>query len=393
MNSIRQTKSELPRRGFIALAGGGIVLATMPLAGCACGFPPAAVQAWRPISDDAEIRRWMLAHGLLAPNPHNRQPWVADLRRAGEITLICDGERLLPQTDPFGRQILVGCGAFIELAVIAAAERGYRVRIEPFPAGEPGLRQLPGNLAVARLSVERDTTLQKDPLFAQIRRRHTNKGAFDNTRKVPVPLWTTFQGAAGENGLLAGAITEAASMAQVRRFTRESYEIECITDRTWLESARLMRIGPDEIDKNRDGISLMGSLPRLLSAVGMFDRFEVPQRGSTSFQRVMDRWAAFETGSGYLWMASKGNSRSLQLAAGRAYVRAHLQATAAGVDMHPLSQALQEFVEVKPQYAALHGLLGFDPATTTVQMLARVGYGTSAAGPSPRRDLGQLIRT
>jgi hypothetical protein len=62
------------------------------------------------------------------------------------------------------------------------------------------------------------------------------------------------------------------------------------------------------------------------------------------------------------------------------------------VDMHPLSQALQEFVEVKPQYDALHRLLGFDPATHTVQMLARVGYGAAVVGPSPRRELGQLIR-
>ncbi len=385
-------QSALERRRFIQLVGGGVVLAAAPLASCTSGNPSAAVQAWQPANDNTEIRRWMLAHGLLAPNPHNRQPWVADLRREGEITLICDGDRLLPQTDPFGRQILIGCGAFIELAVMAAAERGYRVRVEPFPAGEPGLRELPGNRAVARLAVERDTALAKDTLFTQIRRRHTNKSAFDNTRTVPAPVWAALQRAATDNGLLAGAITEAGPMAQVRQLTRQSYEAECITDRTWLESARLMRIGPDEIEKSRDGISLMGNMPRLLSAVGMFDRFEVPQRGSKSFERVMDRWAAFETGSGYLWVASKGNSRSQQLAAGRAYVRAHLQATAAGVDMHPLSQALQEFVEVKPQYNALHRLLGFDPATNTVQMLARVGYGAAAAGPSSRRELDHLIR-
>ena len=385
-------QSALSRRRFIALAGGGVVLAAAPLAGWAASYPAAAVQAWQPASEHTEIRRWMLAHGLLAPNPHNRQPWVADLRREGEVTLVCDGERLLPETDPFGRQILIGCGAFIELAVIAAAERGYRVRVEPFPAGEPGPRELPGNRAVARLMVERDTTLAKDTLFAQIRRRHTNKSAFDNTRMVPAPVWAALQRGATDNGLHAGAITEPGPMAQVRQLSRQSYETECITDRTWLESARLMRIGPDEIVKNRDGISLMGNAPRPPSAVGMPDRFEVPRRGTPGYQRVMARWAAFETGSGYLWVASKGNSRSQQLAAGRAYVRAHLQATAAGVDLHPLSQALQEFVEVKPQYDALHRLLGFDPATNTVQILARVGFGATAAGPSPRRELDQLIR-
>jgi hypothetical protein len=392
MSATTSAPSALPRRRFIELVGGGVVLAAAPLAGCASGYPNAAIQAWQPANDNAEIRRWMLAHALLAPNPHNRQPWIADLRREGEINLVCDGQRLLPETDPFGRQILIGCGAFIELAVMAAAERGYRVRVELFPAGEPGLRELPGNRVVAQLRIERDANTAKDALFAQIRRRHTNKSAFDNARAVPAPVWAALQRASADNGLLAGAITEASPMAEVRRLTRESYETECITDRTWLESARLMRIGPDEIEKNRDGISLMGTMPRVLSAVGMFDRFEVPRCGTSGYQRVMDRWAAFETGSGYFWLASKGNSRSLQLAAGRAYVRAHLQATAAGVDMHPLSQALQEFVEVKPQYDALHRLLGFDPATNTVQMLARVGYGAAAAGPSPRRELNQLIR-
>jgi nitroreductase len=29
----------------------------------------------------------MLAHGLLAPNPHNRQPWPADLRRERQMSL------------------------------------------------------------------------------------------------------------------------------------------------------------------------------------------------------------------------------------------------------------------------------------------------------------------
>ena len=368
------------------------MLAAAPLAGCASDYPSAATLAWQPANDSTDIRRWMLAHALLAPNPHNRQPWIADLQREGELSLICDGERLLPQTDPFGRQILIGCGAFIELAVIAAAERGHRVRVEPFPAGEPGLRELPANRVVARLVIERDANLAKDALFAHIRRRHTNKNAFDNTRSVPAPVWAAWQRSATELGLLAGAVTDTSPIAQVRRITRASYETECITDRTWLESAQLMRIGPDEIEKNRDGISLMGTMPRLLSAVGMFNRFEVPKPGSSGYQRVMDRWAAFETGSGYFWVTSPGNSRNLQLAAGRAYVRAHLQATAVGVDMHPLSQALQEFEEVQPQYQALHRLLGFEPARNTVQMLARVGYGAAAAGPSPRRELGQLIR-
>jgi hypothetical protein len=382
----------LPRRRFIQLAGGGVVLAALPLAGCSTTYPDSAVRAWQGPDNGVDVRRWMLAHGLLAPNPHNRQPWIADLRTQGEIKLICDGKRLLPETDPFGRQILVGCGAFIELAVIAAAERGHRVRVETFPEGEPGPQQLPGGRTVARLLIDKDTTVAKDALFAQIRRRHTNKGPFDSARTVPDTAWQTFKTAAEEKGLLAGAVVDPTAMATMRQITRESFEIEIVTPRTYLESANLMRIGPDEVEQNRDGIPLMGSMVRLMSSVGMFDRFEVPQRGSSNYSRTMGRWAAYETGSGYFWIASRDNSRSTQLNAGRAYVRAHLQATAAGVDMHPLSQAVQEFAEVKPQFEALRKLLGLAATPNTVQMLVRVGFGTAAAGPSPRRDLAQLIR-
>ena len=36
-----------------------------------------------------------------------------------------------------------------------------------------------------------------------------------------------------------------------------------------------------------------------------------------------------------------------RVTAGRAHASAHLQATAADADMHPLSQALQEFTEMR----------------------------------------------
>jgi hypothetical protein len=382
---------EHSRRRFIKLAGGGAVLAAAQLSGCSSGYPSAAVKAWRPIGETTDVRRWMLAHALLAPNPHNRQPWIADLRREGEITLVCDGDRLLPETDPFGRQIMIGCGAFIELAVIAAAEKGYRVRVDAFPAGEPGPAELPGNRVVATLKLTADATISRDALFAQIRRRHTNKTAYDNQRQVPANVWQAMQSVVSGADLLLGAVTDAEQMAQVRKLTRDSYYAEMTTARTYLESAHLMRIGGSEIERHRDGISITGAMPQLMSAIGLFNRFEVPTNGSANLKRMMDRWQAFESGSGYLWLVSRGNSRKIQLDSGRAYVRAHLRATAAGVDMHPLSQALQEFAEVQPQYEGLHKLLGFDAATTTVQMMARVGYSVVAAEGTPRRELDDIV--
>ena len=382
---------ELSRRRFIKLAGGGIVMAALPLAsGCSSGMPPSAIAAWQP-NDMLDLRRYVLAHALLAPNPHNRQPWLADLRRDNEITLTCDETRLLPETDPFGRQIVVGCGAFIELAVMAAAQRGYRADVQLFPDGEPAMDKLPGGSAIARLVLKRDAAVATNPLFAQISLRRTNKGAYDVARVVPAAQWAQFIAAGSDFGLTAGAVTEVSGMQSVRDITRASYEIETLTPRTWLESGRLIRIGPDAIEKHRDGISVISAMPRLLAAVGLFDPLDVPTRGSSSYRRMMERWAAFETGSGYLWIASPGNNRQAQVNSGRVYVRAQLMATAAGISLHPVSQALQEFAEVAQPYQAIHRLLGLDSTGSTLQMLARAGYPIEPVGPSPRRDLDELI--
>ena len=382
------------RRAFISLVGGGAVLAaTAPLTGCSSEIPEGAIQSWRHPDRESDTRRFMLAHALLAPNPHNRQPWIADLRDAGRIHLNCDADRLLPETDPFGRQILIGCGAFVELAVIAAAQRGVSVKVELFPGGMPADQTLPGGSRVATLVLGEPGSATAEPLFAQITRRHTRKSVYASDRAVPETLVSSWAETATRFGLVSGVATGTAAMDPIRKITREAFEIEATTARTWLESARLMRIGPAAIAANPDGISLNSPLVRALHMVGLFDPMEVPARGSKTLERVMERWVPFETASGFLWLASPENTRPMQVAAGRAYVRAHLLATAAGVDMHPLSQALQEFAEMRGPRQAIHKTLGLAGSRQTLQMLARVGFATEPRGPSPRRSLESLLRT
>jgi hypothetical protein len=382
------------RRKFISLVGGGVVtvaLAQSTSSAFASTYPEKAVQAWKPIPPSIETRRWMLAHGLLAPNPHNRQPWIADLRKEGEISLICDGDRLLPETDPYGRQILIGCGAFIELAVMAAAQRGVGVTVNLFPSGEPAVNELPKGCVVARLVLGASGSASKNELFGFIHKRHTNKGAYDSAKAIPAVQWNQLTASAVSAGLIGGFVSDTQQREVIKTITRDAYEIEITTPRTYLESARLFRIGASEIETHRDGISITGMMPLILSKMGMFNRFEVPVKGNSNHKRTMERWLPFETGSGYLWMASNGNSRQQQVDIGRAYVLAHLRATALGIDMHPLSQAVQEFAEVKTLNLALHKSLGLEVQKQTLQMLVRVGYANAPAEGTPRRSLDSAM--
>ncbi len=85
---------------------------------------------------------------------------------------------------------------------------------------------------------------------------------------------------------------------------------------------------------------------------------------------------------GYLWITSPGNSRIDQIRAGALYARANLAASAAGLAMHPVSQALQEYPEMDIEYKALHRRLNVvEPQR--IQMLPRVGYAPTVAPAAP----------
>lgn len=388
----------MQRRQFIRLAGGGVLGSTLAAAGCSTALPDEALAAWAGPAGETEARRWALAHALLAPSSHNRQPWLVDLREPNVITLHVDRDRLLPETDPWFRQIVVSQGTFIELLLIALKERGLAPQLQLFPQGEFAARTL-DDRPVARVSWDPTAAAPaRDPLFAQILRRHTAKVAFDVARAVDpahaAALLTALP--ADVPGLRCGHTLQPEAVERLRSLCLDAARVEVGTPRTALESARLMRIGPDEIRRHRDGISINDLVPRAATALGLFDREQAPQPGSRTFDRVIERFAEHtRTAMGFTWLlteAAPGRTRSAEVGAGRAFVRQQLAATALGLQMHPMSQAPQEFPEMKPHHDALHRLLtGRDDGAVTVQMLSRLGYCAPVA-PAPRRPLDSLIR-
>ena len=89
-------------------------------------------------------------------------------------------------------------------------------------------------------------------------------------------------------------------------------------------------------------------------------------------------------------MVTDGNDRMTQVNAGRAYARVQLAATAQGLALQPLQQALEEYAEQAMPYADVRALLGAPLATQTVQMWARVGYGPPCRS-APRRGVAAQL--
>jgi nitroreductase len=377
------------RRLFAVTAGALVAVGGGTSAFLLTREPHAARAPWDPAAadtrDDARLRALALA--ILAPNPHNRQPWLFELVGEHTIAVFCDLDRRLPETDPFDRQITIGFGCFLELLAMAAAADGHLAEIMLFPDGEPQPRLDGRPLAVVTFA--RAGATQPDPLFAHLHDRRSNKEPFDTTRTVPAEALATLVAAAPD---LTSATAAPELVQALRALTFRAFELEAATPRTHLESIRLLRIGKAEIEASPDGIDIGGAVPELLAAAGLLTREAAADPASEAFAQTTEMYRdIMHTGMAYVWLVTAGNTRADQIAAGRAWARVNLAASATGLSAHPVSQALQEYPEMQEEARALPILLGVPGNPARVQMLARIGYGP-VVPPSPRWPLETRIR-
>lgn len=369
------------------------LFATTPLlasAGCAgATVTPDPYAAWRqPGQGESDPRRFTLAHGLLAPNPHNRQPWLVRMEGADAMSLYVDRTRLLPATDPFSRQIVVGCGAFLELIAQSAPRLGLVAGIQAWPQGAPGPEL--DDRPFARVVLKPEPGVTAGPLFEQIVRRRTEKVPFLPDRPADAAVQAVLAAAVGP-GLVAGETREPGLRDSLADICWKAWEIESGTPRTHMESVRLMRIGKAEVVRNPDGIDLSGGMMEVLARAGVMTREALADPDSFASRSGKDMYRKMvEATPGFLWIRSETGDRLAQLAAGRAYARAQLAASAQGLVLHPWSMALQEFAEMAGPYQQVQALLGARP-DAPVQMLARMGAVRKPSDPSPRRRLDDLI--
>ncbi|MEM6729278.1 MAG: twin-arginine translocation pathway signal protein, partial [Pseudomonadota bacterium] len=223
----------LTRRKTLALLGGGaIVAAGGGLAAEITRSPRTASAPWGQAGAYVDPRMRALSWAILAPNPHNQQPWLVDLGEPGVATLYVNQDKLLPHTDPFSRQITIGLGCFLEVLRMAALEEGMVTSANLFPEGEDAAK-LDGR-PVARITFE-DGTTAPEPLFAHVPARRSLKEPFDVSRPVDAVQLAALE-ASALPGARIGTSADPDFIADFRLLTREALEIELLTPRTFKES-------------------------------------------------------------------------------------------------------------------------------------------------------------
>jgi hypothetical protein len=366
------------------------VLAAAPaLASCGQTLPD-PTSPWRnPGAGERDPRRFGLAHAILAPNPHNTQPWLIALDSSDGMTLYCDLGRRLPFTDPLDRQITLGCGAFLELYRLAATHLGYTPTITMFPQGEPATRLDQRPLAKVTLNPHASAT--PDPLFAHITVRRTNRDPYDPTRVPGVDDMQKLADAASlATGHVAWAI-ESDRVARLRDLVWRAFDREMHTPGALAETFSWLRFGHDDVARHRDGLAIEGPLIGPLKMFGMFGRAQMLDPNSIANKQALQDWQRKAmTAPAFAWLSTPDNDDTPRgrLAAGMAYARMNLAATAAGLAIHPWSQALQEYAAMADLYREMRAML--QNRQDFPQMLVRVGY-ADPVEPSARRGVDALI--
>jgi len=375
----------LTRRNILMTGGAAALIGGVGAVGIAHGPGLAKARApWGQAGTSfGDPRLDALAYAILAPNPHNRQPWQFDLVGEDRIDVHIDLDRRLPHTDPLDRQITIGFGCMLELLRIAAAEKGYVAELTPFPDGESQPRLDGGRIAQVIFTAASDA--RKDSLFTNILERRSTKEPFDRGQPVAADTLSKVI-AAGQGDLEIGGTVEAAQRDRIIDLAWQGFTIEYETDLTRRESIDLMRIGNRAVVDNPDGIDLGGVQMGLFKMTGIVTPEGLDTPGSTAFEQGVKMYdPIIHSAQGFTWIKSADDTRVTQLQAGRAWVRMNLAAQQVGLCIHPLSQILQEFPEMAVPYQAIRDELDVE-AGGAVQMLGRIGY-TKFPAASPRWPL------
>ena len=309
---------------------------------------------------------WYAAVARWAPSKHNTQPWRFVVR-SRSLEVWTDPSRMLPETDPHRRELIISCGAAVQLACVAARAHGY----------EPAVALLPDGVGsfVARL-VEIGpwlATEQDRSLLAAVPFRRTDRGPLDGNL-LPASLPFLLQSAAAAQGATLKMVSTPGDRLTLAGLVERADRLLVQRGRVDQEIAHWLR---EPGDARRDGVPT----DHTRGAAASY-RAEFVQRdfSSTSSRPAQDRPGPDHPMLGVLCTPRDGVQD--WLIAGQALAAVLLNAALAGSHASYLNQPVEE-AAIRAQLREQLLLPG------VAQLVLRLGVGGEVT-PPPRRDLDDL---
>ena len=303
----------------------------------------------------------LVRYALLAPSTKNTQPWRF---RVGDdaVLLFADRTRRQPVADADLRELHLSLGCALENLLIAAERFGYAHAVELFP--DPFDADL---VASVVFTPGGGTTAGREGLFAAIPTRATCQRAF-RPGEVDDAALAALESAVREPGVAVHLTGDAGIRERAEALCLEA-DARLFSDPAFRQE--LARWIGEGVFGTSWFVSKLGEL-----AVPLFNL-------SPSEQKKDKARLASAPILGLI--SAEANDRASQLAAGQAFERLWLRATALGLALQPMSQMIQ-LADLKAQVSELLP----DPRRFPMQPF-RLGFGDTDAKRTPRRPLAEVL--
>lgn len=381
----------MKRRQFIKVIAAGSATALIPIGLTGCNKSVDLAKKIETQIQDSRLK--LIAYAMLAPNPHNIQPWLIKLIGNNSFELYVDQSRLLPETDPPARQIHIGQGTFLEGFRIAASEFGYRIQIDYFPRGEYG-NTVVENKPIALVKIDKSSSVSRDPLFNWLLKRQSNKRIYTDksiSEETLLPILNVFR----HTHYPIRYTIQKSIRNQIAVQLKEAMKIETAGPARHKESVSMFRFSDEEVYSTRDGFTIGNSgitgIKRWIVETFFLGTREESEAIDSAFAKegITLTGDQAESATAFAWMVSKSNKRIDQVKIGQMYMQMNLLLARAGISMQPMSQILEEYPEMQQLQSQFKKLIGVS-SKDTVQMLFRMGY----ADPVPhtlRKHVNQIV--
>lgn len=386
--------------GFVFAGVVGLCLIIVTALYCISGgfMKPTYLEPWSKsyAAKYSDPRVRLASSGLLAASNHNMQPWKIKLDKSDSMTfyLYADSSRMTKEVDPHARQMMISQGTFLEYVSAAGEKEGWNVAIKLFPGGTYDESNLAGSMdtkPVARIILS-PSKPNSSALYDATFLPDTNRGAYKGDH-LSVAQVSTLESLLSENDVSIKLYQDRDNLKKIGGYALQSAEIEAGVTRVMDESNTIFRANEYQKNKYRYGYSVEGRgtsgfMRNILQ--GLVTLFPSMNTGKAASQNFINytRTSVNRTPA-YAMIVTTGNSRVEQVESGMLYSKLVLTGHTLGLVMQPLSQVLEEYLEMQAPYTAFKQAYALNGGT--VQMLFRVGAPTKNTPLSMRRDVQSLM--